>query len=177
MKKNILVILFIMCFIATSSLIAQDEHRKHLKINIDNSSEYLPFYLDDIHLGMSIYDFESLKDTLFLKSIIPDSPYWLGFIETVEDEKIDKVIYKFDTNVESINVKKPLFQINIIFRLIEQADKFVREKFGKPLVEIDINNKQWILRTNKNYVLIVKQQDNQVVLIATIAGAEWDPDD
>jgi hypothetical protein len=33
------------------------------------------------------------------------------------------------------------------------------------------------LKTNKNFVLIVKKENMEVKLIATIAGAEWDPND
>lgn len=177
MKKSFILPLITFYFIVPSILLAQDENINHRKINIDNSSEYLPFYLTDIHLGMSFVDFESIKDTLFLKRIVPNPPLWVGFVETVDDEKIDKILYKFDINYESVNRIAPLFQINIVFRLIEQAKNFTNDKFGEPQLRIDTFNKQWILRTNKNYVLIVKLRDNEVKIIATIPGSEWDPNE
>ncbi len=78
---------------------------------------------------------------------------------------------------DSINDTLPLTEIVINFIHFEQADEFVESKFHEPLIRDIPTYKQWILKTNRNFVLIVKQVNNQVKLIGTIAGAEWEPND
>lgn len=161
--------------IAISMNVAQ-EYNQIKKININNFYEYLPEYFNNIYLGMSFKDFTNIKDTLFLEKINSDSPEWFAFKENVNDYYIDHIIYKFDATPDSVNDTLPLFQINIFFTEIEQLNNYVNSKFGSPQIKYEDLSAEWILKTNKNFVLIVKQLNNEVKLIGTIAGAEWDID-
>ncbi|MGQ9846607.1 MAG: hypothetical protein ACUVQP_03770 [Bacteroidales bacterium] len=169
----------ILTLFTISNISAQDyefspEHHSH-KIHIDNSTDYLPEYLNGIYLGMPLAEFANIKDTLFLTKIKLDSLEWIGYKEYVNDDGINNIFYKFDSVPDSTNDTMPLFEIIINFMDIEQADDFVTRKFHEPLIKDIPTFKQWFLKTDKNFVLIVKQINNQVKLIGTIAGAEWDP--
>lgn len=172
--------MFISILVATlnlSSIVAQDFENNNLKINIDDPSDYLPEYLNNIFLGISFQDFVNIKDTLFLKKINSNSPEWFAYREDVNDNYLDHIIYKFDATPDSLNDSLPLFQINIFYTDQEELNNFVIEKFGNPQIEYEDSYAQWILKTNKNFVLIVKKRNNEVKLIATIAGSEWDPNE
>lgn len=173
------IVIFLISF-NVSSVFAQDfEHHyefHHDRINIDDPTDYLPEYLNGIYLSMPLADFAEVKDTSFLKSFKSDSLQWIGFREEVIDEQILSVFYKFDSVPDSINETRPLFQIIINFTDLEQADIFVKTKFHEPLVKDIPTYKQWILKTNKNFVLIVVQRNDVVKLTGTIPGSEWDPD-
>ncbi len=173
MKKFIFVLLYF--FLLLTQVIPQDKNIK--KINIDNPYEYLPDYLDNIYLGISFNEFANIKDTLFLKKINSNSPEWFAFREDVNDNYIDHIIYKFDATPDTINDSLPLFQINIFYTEPEAMNNFLNDKFGNPQIEYEESSALWILKTNKNFVLIVKKINNEVKLIGTIAGAEWDPNE
>jgi len=175
MYKNILFVLTVY-FLLSLKLFAQDD-KGSITINIDNPNDYLPDYLVNIYLGISYKDFLNIKDTLFLGKVNSDSPEWFGFREEVNDDYIDHIIYKFDKTPDSINNTLPLYQINIYFSEQEQADNFLANRFGPALIKNENLFSQWILRTNKNFVLIVKQINTEVKLIATIAGSDWDPNE
>lgn len=164
-------------FIITFSVYAQD-NQHIVKIDIDNPSEYLPEYLIDIYIGIPFNDFTNIKDTMFLQKLKSDSPECFAFKEDVNDNYIDYIIYKFDATPDSINNLLPLYQINILYTDEEELNRFVFQKFGNPLFEnSDDSSARWIMKTNKNFVLIVKKKNLEVKLIATIAGTEWDPND
>lgn len=174
-KKIFFLSLLLLNF--NSFLYCQNSSEIDIRINIDNPNEYLPDYLENIYLGIPFKDFINIKDTLFLEKLISNSSEWVAYKENVLDYYIDHIIYKFDAVPDSINNSLPLFQINIFYTEQEELNNFLNEKFGSPLVEIEGISSQWILKTNKNFVLIVKQINNEVKLIATIAGAEWDPNE
>lgn len=174
-KENFFLSLLLLNF--NSFLYCQNSSEIDIRINIDNPNEYLPDYLENIYLGIPFKDFINIKDTLFLEKLISNSSEWVAYKENVLDYYIDHIIYKFDAVPDSINNSLPLFQINIFYTEQEELNNFLNEKFGSPLVEIEGISSQWILKTNKNFVLIVKQINNEVKLIATIAGAEWDPNE
>lgn len=174
--QNVFFSIIIYCLTLIAPILPQD-NRDIIKINIDKPYEYLPDYLENIYLGISFNEFTNIKDTLFLKKVSSNSPEWFAYREDVNDNYIDHIIYKFDATPDSINNTLPLFQINIFYTEIEELDNFVFEKFGNPLIQYENSSAQWILRTNKNFVLIVKKINNEVKLIATIAGSEWDPNE
>ena len=174
MKKFIFIILNF--FLLLTPVIAQDE-QDIIRINIDNPYEYLPEYLNNIYLWISFNDFTNIKDTLYLGKVNSDSPEWFAYKEDVNDNYLDHIIYKFDATPDSINNTLPLYQINIFYTELEELNNFVTEKFGNPQIEYEDFSAQWILKTNKNFVLIVKKGNSEVKLIATIAGAEWDPNE
>ncbi len=170
--------IFLTLFLFLTSAFYTQDNQHIVKINIDNPSEYLPEYLIDIYIGMPFNDFTNIKDTMFLQKVKSDSPEWFAFREEVNDNYIDHIIYKFDATPDSINNLLPLYQINIFYTEEEELNRFVFKKFGDPLFEnSDDLSARWILKTNKNFVLIVKKENMKVKLIATIAGAEWDPND
>ncbi|AFH47880.1 Hypothetical protein IALB_0168 [Ignavibacterium album JCM 16511] len=174
---KILGILFLNFYLIHSvQLFAQDDS-DIVKINIDNPNEYLPDYLINIYLGISFQDFINIKDTLFLGKVTSNSPEWFAYREDVNDNYLDHIIYKFDATPDSLNDSLPLFQINIFYTEQEELNNFVIEKFGNPQIEYEDSSAQWILKTNKNFVLIVKKRNNEVKLIATIAGSDWDPNE
>ncbi len=175
MNKLTIFILSIYLILSVQ-IIAQDDIDR-IKINIDNPNEYLPDYLDNIYLGIAFQDFTNIKDTLFMGKVNSDSPEWFAYKEDVNDNYLDHIIYKFDATPDSINNTLPLYQINIFYTELEELNNFVTEKFGNPQIEYEDSSAQWILKTNKNFVLIVKKRNSEVKLIATIAGAEWDPNE
>lgn len=144
-----------------------------LRINIDRSTDYLPEYLNGIYLGMPLTDFTKIKDTLFLKTFISNTSHWIGYREVVMDDQILDIFYKFASVSDSL----PLFQITIKFINFELADSYVNSKFYVPPVKELSTYKQWIMKTNKNFVLIVTQRNGKVKLTATIPGSEWDTKD
>lgn len=162
----------ILSLLLVSIINAQTFDNNH-KINIDNYYEYLPEYLAGINLGISFKDFTTLKDTTFLNKIDSGILETFAFQEDINDGYLDKIIYIFDSTPDSLNNTLPLFQINIFYTEEEQANNFTSQKFGEPLISNE-SFSQWILKTNKNFVLIVKQSLNEIKFIATIAGAEWD---
>jgi hypothetical protein len=174
MKKFIFILLNF--FLLFTQVIPHDDQGVK-KINIDNPYEYLPDYLNNIYLGISFNEFSNIRNKLFLKKINSNSPEWFAFQEDVNDNYIDHIIYKFDATTDTINDSLPLFQINIFYTEIEALNDFLSEKFGNPQIEYEESSAQWILKTNKNFVLIVKKINNEVKLIGTIAGAEWDPNE
>lgn len=174
MKKFLFIILYLLLYLNYSTF---PQNTRKIIINIDNPSDYLPEYLDNIYLGMPFKNFINIKDTLFLDKVKSNSPEWFAFKEDVNDNFINNIVYKFDATPDSINNLLPLFQININFSEQEVLDNFLNEKFGVSLIESDESTSQWILKTNKNFVLIVKRNYYEVKLIATIAGADWDPND
>lgn len=176
MKLQLKIILYLL-FPITLIIYAQD-NQNTVKIDIDNPSEYLPEYLIDIYLGIPFNDFTNIKDTTFLQKVKSISPEWFAYREDVNDSYIDHIIYKFDATPDSINNLLPLYQINIFYTEEEELNRFVFQKFGNPFFEnSDDSSARWIMKTNKNFVLIVKKKNLEVKLIATIAGAEWDPND
>ncbi len=181
MKKTTFCSVIILVAFLIDNSFAQDYDRNfnfhHHIINIDESTDYLPEYLNGIYLGMPLAYFAQVKDTSFLKTFTSDSLQWIGYREEVVDDQIQNIFYKFDSVPDSINETEPLFQITINFTNLEQADHFVEEKFHEPLVKEVPTYKQWILKTNKNFVLIVTQRNDEVKLTGTIPGSEWDPDD
>lgn len=175
--KVTLKIFLNLILLLTSNFYAQD-NPYIVKINIDNPSEYLPEYLIDIYIGIPFNDFTNIKDTMFLQKVKSNSPEWFAFKEDVNDNYIDHIIYKFDATPDSINNLLPLYQINIFYTEEEELNRFVFNKFGPPLFEnSEDSSARWILETNKNFVLIVKKENMEVKLIATIAGADWDPNE
>jgi hypothetical protein len=143
-------------------------------INIDDPNDYLPDYLENIYLGISFNDFVNIKDTLFLKKVDYYSLEYFEFSEDVNDDYLDHIIYKFDANPDSLNKTVPLYQINFFYTEPEQLNNFVDVKFGNTLIEDENSFERWILKTNKSFVLIVNRRNNELELIATIAGAKWD---
>ena len=181
MKRIILFLILLITTVLVNYSTAQDFDQDlnfhHREINIDQPTDYLPEYLNGIYLGMPLAEFANIKDTLFLTTMKSDSLEWIGYKEDVNDDRINNIFYKFDSVPDSINDTLPLFEIIINFIHLEQADEFVESKFHEPLIKDIPTYKQWILKTNKNFALIVKQYNNEVKLIGTIAGAEWDPND
>lgn len=172
-RISLIFIFFITCYFIPN-ILAQDLGNHHLKIIIENSTDYLPEYLNGIYIGMPLAEFADIKDTLFLTTMKSDSLEWIGYKEEVNDEQINNIFYKFDSVPDSINNTLPLFEIIINFMSLEQADNFVQSKFREPLIQDEENIKQWLLKTDKNFILIVKQNNTEIKLIGTIAGAEWD---
>lgn len=174
---KILSFFFLSCYLILSTQLFAQDDSDIVKINIDNPNEYLPDYLNNIYLGISFQDFTNIKDTLFLEKVNSTSPEWFAYREDVNDNYLDHIIYKFDATPDSLNDTLPLFQINLYYTEIEQLNNFLNEKFGNPQIEYEDSSAQWILKTNKNFVLIVKKRNYEIKLIATIAGSDWDPNE
>jgi len=176
--------LIIVCFYSRLSpfVFSQDESEPRHQIVVEESSQYLPEYLNNVYIGMPLVDFENAKDTLELDISEGVSGLWFGAIEEVNQDGIDEVVYYFDKEEEGVNIDRPLYQINIKFLEADYEDDFVNDKFRHYNWENytkgsdNLDNEEWILKTNKDYLLIIKKIDDTVQIIATMAGTEWDPD-
>ncbi len=173
--------LFVFVYFGLSTvLFAQEELEKPYRIIVEEPSQYLPDYLDNVYIGMPLADFENIKDTLELDISEDVSGLWFGALEEVEQDGIAEVIYKFDKEEAGVNAERPLYQINIIFSEADYEDDYVNEKFRhynweNYTVDSDSSdNEEWILKTNKDYFLIVKKIEDTVQIIATMSGTEWD---
>lgn len=163
------------------ALLAQEKSEFTRQITVEESSQYLPDYLDGIYIGMPLADFENVKDTLTLDISNNASDMWFGATEEVNQDGIDEVVYKFDKEEEGVNTERPLYQINIKFLEGDYEEEYISEKFrnynwDSYTKDFDnTDNEEWILKTNKDYLLIVKKTADTVQIIATMAGTEWDP--
>jgi len=163
------------------ALLAQEESEFTRQITVEESSQYLPDYLDGIYIGMPLADFENIKDTLTLDISNNASDMWFGATEEVDQDGIDEVVYKFDKEEEGVNTERPLYQINIKFLEGDYEEEYISEKFrnynwDSYTKDFDnTDNEEWILKTNKDYLLIIKKTADTVQIIATMAGTEWDP--
>jgi hypothetical protein len=174
------LILFFVCFYSGIApvLFAQEDSDERHQIIIEEASQYLPDYLDNIYIGMPLADFENVKDTLTLDISEDVSELWFGAIEEVNDNGIDEISYKFDKEEDGVNIERPLYQINIKFLEADLEDDFINQKFrlySDGTNSDDTKDEQWIFKTDKDYLLIIKKIDDTVQIIATMAGTEWDP--
>jgi hypothetical protein len=175
MKRIILILLLYIFYELSSILFAQNGLDSLVQINIDDPSQYLPNYIENIYIGMPLADFENVKDTTMLDLDDNDSNLWVQIHEDVNDEGIDEIVYKFDKEECGVNIERPLYQINIKYLVLDDEVDYINEKFGEPFIQNNPNSKEWLFRTNKDYLLIIKESDETVQIIATMAGTEWDP--
>ena len=173
--KNIIAISLIYFFCGlTSFMYSQGEADTSKVIYLNESSQYLPVYLENVYIGMTLAEFANVKDTLLLavSHNIPD--LWYGVREEVSDDIMSEVYYKFDKEENGINVDRPLYQIDIIFSDSLAENEFLRDKFGEPQKELGPLEFKWKFRTNMNYKLFVKQKDKEVQIFAAMPGTEWE---
>lgn len=175
MKQIILIIMISFTSGFTTILFAQDEPDTLRQITVEDPSQYLPDYMNNIFISMPLADFENTKDTLSLDISDNVSDMWFGITEEVNEDGIDKIIYKFDKEENGINTERPLYQIDIKFLESDSQNDYVNQKFGHHSKTNDTNDKEWIFKTDKDYRLIIKEIDDTVRIIATMAGTEWDP--
>jgi hypothetical protein len=172
--KTSSIILFIVSFTFSANSFAQDEEHSFPKIKVEESSQYLPEYLDNIYISMPLADFESIKDTSLVNISEYDTPMWIEVNERVTDNGIEEVLYKFDKEENGINPEKPLYQINIKFLDLDDQDDYVNDKLGEPFKHNEEDENEWIFRTDKDYLLIIKEFEDTIQIIATMAGTEWE---
>lgn len=175
MKIFIAIIILSFLYGFNTVLIAQDDPDTLRQITVEEPSQYLPDYLDNIYIGMPLADFENVKDTLSLDISENVSDMWFGITEELNEDGIDEIIYKFDKEENGINTERPLYQIDIKFLESDYEDDFVNQKFSQHWKNNETNDKEWIFKTDKDYRLIIKEIDDAVQIIATMAGTEWDP--
>lgn len=174
MKKIIaLSLIYFFCGL-TSILNAQNEEDTSKVIDTDDPSQYLPAYLENVYMGMPLSDFSMIKDTLMMDVTdnVPDM--WYGVREDVGDEGISEITYKFDKEENGVNMERPLYQVNIVFSNPDTENEFLQEKFGTPDKVKSPAQKEWTFKTNKNYSLIINQTNNEVQIISTMPGTEWE---
>ena len=173
--KNIIAVCFIyfICGL-TSFLYSQGEADTSKVIDLDVPDQYLPVYLENVYIGMTLAEFGNVKDTLLLavSNNVPDM--WYGVREEVTDDGISEVYYKFDKEENGINVDRPLYQIDIIFSDTLAENEFLQEKFGEPQKVISPSENEWKFMTDKNYKLFVKRDNNQVEIFAAMPGTEYE---
>ena len=173
--KTTLVLFFLLFFCCyLPEAFSQDLDNEFLKIKVEESSRYLPDYLADVYIGMPLIDFENIKDTTLINIHEYSSPMWIEINESVVDNGIDEILYKFDKEEDGVNIEEPLYQINIKFLDQDDKSEYINQKFGEPFKHDEENRNEWIFRTNKDYMLIIKEYEDTVQIIATMAGTEWD---
>ena len=173
--KNIILISLICFFYGfTSFLYSQGEADTSKMIDLDVPDQYLPVYLENVYIGMTLAEFGNVKDTLLLavSNNVPD--LWYGVREEVTDDGISEVYYKFDKEGNGINVDRPLYQIDIIFSDTLAENEFLEDKFGAPQKELGPSEYEWKFRTDRNYKLFVKQNGKQVEIFAAMPGTEYE---
>lgn len=173
--KKIIAISFVYIFYGlTTFLYSQNEVDSSKVIDIDDPSQYLPNYLENVYIGMPLSDFSIIKDTIMLdvSSNVPDM--WYGVREEVTDDGISEVYYKFDKEEDGINIDRPLYQIDLIFSDSLSESEFLRDKFGVPQKDLGSSEYEWKFHTNKNYKLFVKQKGIEVQIFAAMPGTEYE---
>jgi hypothetical protein len=174
MKKIIAIgLIYFICGL-TSFLYSQGEVDTSKVIDIEDPTQYLPNYLENVYIGMTLAEFGSVKDTLMLdvSNNVPD--LWYGVREEVTDDGISEVYYKFDKEENGINVDRPLYQIDIIFSDSLSESDFLEEKFGAPQGQLGSSVYEWKFKTDKNYKLFVKKDNKEVEIFATMPGTEYE---
>jgi hypothetical protein len=123
---------------------------------------------------MPLADFENIKDTSSVNISMYDTPMWIEVNEHVYDNGISEVLYKFDKEEGGINPENPLYQIDLKFLEQDDLNSYVNEKLGEPFKQDEENRNEWIFRTNKDYLLIIKEYEDTIQIMATMAGTEWE---
>jgi hypothetical protein len=173
--KNIIAVSLIYFFCGlTSFLYSQEEVDTSKVIDLGESDQYLPVYLENVYIGMTLAEFANVKDTLLLSvsNNVPDM--WYGVREEVNDDIISEVYYKFDKEENGINVDRPLYQINIIFSDSLSESEYLQDRFGTPQKELGPSVYEWKFKTDKKYKLFVKKDNGEVQIFAAMPGTEWE---
>ncbi|MEJ2104558.1 MAG: hypothetical protein P8X47_08285 [Ignavibacteriaceae bacterium] len=173
--KNIIVISLICFFYGyTSFLYSQEEVEASNVIDLDDPTQYLPDYLQNIYIGMTLAEFGNVKDTLLLavSNNVPDM--WYGVREELADDGISEVYYKFDKEENGINVDRPLYEIDIIFSDSLSESEFLRDKFGEPQKTSEPAILEWKFNTDRKYKLFVKKDNKEVEIFAAMPGTEYE---
>jgi hypothetical protein len=175
--KKIFLPLVILSVLSVSFLgfAQKDSDSSYIKINVEDPSEYLPDYLDNVYFGMPLADFESIKDTSSLDISENISDMWVGVSEETDGESIGDIVYKFDKEENGINTERPLYQINIRYMNTDDEDSFLSEKFGDPQSTDSKGVENWMFKTDKDYSLIVNKKGNTVEIYVTMVGTEYEP--
>ncbi|MCW8813567.1 MAG: hypothetical protein OQK65_08560, partial [Chlorobium sp.] len=174
MKKIIAInIIYSFCGLPTF-LYAQNEVDSSKEIDINDQTQYLPDYLENVHIGMTLAEFGIVKDTLLMDVSNNAPDVWYGVREEVTDDGISEVYYKFDKEENGINIDRPLYQIDLIFSDSLSESEFLRDKFGVPQKDLGSSEYEWKFNTNKNYKLFVKQKGIEVQIFAAMPGTEYE---
>ena len=173
--KNILAISLIYLFCSlTSFMYSQGEADTSKVIDLDDPAQYLPDYLQNVYIGMTLAEFGNVKDTLLLavSHNIPD--LWYGVREEVTDDIMSEVYYKFDKEENGINVDRPLYEIDIIFSDSLSESEFLRDKFGEQQKISEPAIFEWKFKTDRKYKLFVKKDNKEVEIFAAMPGTEYE---
>lgn len=174
MKRIIGMAMLYFLFGLITTSFSQNESDTSKTIDLDDPSQYLPDYLQNVYIGMSLSDFSNVKDTLLLavSRNIPD--IWYGVREEVTDDIISEVYYKFDKEENGINLDRPLYEIDIIFSDNLAENEFLNDKFGAPQKEVGPSASEWKFNTDKNYKLFIKQDHREVQIFGAMPGTEYE---
>ena len=174
MKRIIVITLLYFLYGLTTLLYSQSEPDTSRIIDLDDPSQYLPTYLQNIYIGMSFADFSNVKDTLLLavSRNVPD--IWYGVREEVTDDIVSEVYYKFDKVENGINLDRPLYEIDIIFSDRLSEKEFLRDKFGVPQKMLSPSAYEWKFNTDRNYKLFIKQDHREVQIFGAMPGTEYE---
>lgn len=164
------IFLTIIILLSYKSILPQIEIDTLNQITISESSRYLPEYLNNVHIGMSIAEFENIKDTLDLNSISSSTESEMIFSESILEAGIDSVIYYFNLSETNTDLVQPLYRISITFLTPDYMNDYLRDVLHLSQDEIEDDIIKWGYPTDRNFYLIFKQNELSIIISATIPG-------
>lgn len=158
--------LWLCSFLTLSAIQAQT-------ISIESPATYLPDGINNVYFGMGIADFQTKRDTSKMERDISYGYLFTAFKETVGNNNVTSVHYKFDTPQGGKNSNRPLYELSIEFTDAAAADNFATTKFTSLYRLSEVADKEWFLSTNKDYFVLIRLKDNKVTIAAMMSGTEW----
>ncbi len=163
MRKFLILICIIRCLTTGSAQ----------TISMDDATAYLPEPVVNIHIGLSVQDFQTKRDTAKMERDITFGYLYTSFKENISGTAVKSVNYKFDTPQNNKNTERPLYELSIEFSDAAAAENFVTSKFTVMYRTTDVAEKEWLLSTDKDYWLMVRKNGSWVTIAAMMSGTEW----
>lgn len=142
-------------------------------IKTDDPKSFMPDGTGEIKIGMGISDFQLQKDTAKMVRDVNYAYAYIAFTETMTNNAVKTIYYKFDTPQNGINAKRPLYELRFEFNDVAGADVYADSKFGGMYRSTEFAEKEWFLATDKDYWLLIRKTQNIITIAAMMNGTEW----
>ncbi|MBK7037928.1 MAG: hypothetical protein IPH42_16715 [Bacteroidetes bacterium] len=142
-------------------------------IKTEDPKMFMPDGTGDIKIGMGISDFQLQKDTSKMVRDVNFAYSFIAFTETLSNNAVKTIYYKFDTPQDGKNINRPLYELKFEFNDVAGADVYADAKFGGMYRSTDFAEKEWFLATDKDYWLLIRKTQNVITIAAMMNGTEW----
>lgn len=142
-------------------------------IKTEEPKSFMPDGTGDIKIGMGISDFQLQKDTAKMVRDVNFAYSYIAFTETLSNNAVKSIYYKFDTPQNGKNNNRPLYELRFEFNDVATADIYADSKFGGMYRSTEFAEKEWFLATDKDYWLLIRKTQNIITIAAMMSGTEW----